>query len=211
MKAAKAKGKGRIFKNPILEFFTKTNLFITVVLHSIVVGTLLFVNFKNGYVVGPIQFVLVFLGGLATWTLTEYCLHRYMFHFIPFNKFTERIRYVVHEVHHEFPNDTDRVFMPPLPALIILSFFFGLFYLIMGTTVFAFLPAFELGYFLYSFIHYGIHAKKAPKPLEHLWKHHILHHFKYPDEAFGVSSILWDLIFRTMPPKKTDREKPSQS
>jgi sterol desaturase/sphingolipid hydroxylase (fatty acid hydroxylase superfamily) len=97
--------------------------------------------------------------------------------------------------------------MPPLPALIILSFFFGLFYLIMGNAVFAFLPAFELGYFMYSIIHYGIHAKKAPKRLAHLWKHHNLHHFKYPEQAFGVSSILWDLIFKTMPPRPHSRQK----
>ncbi|MDZ7659917.1 sterol desaturase family protein [Fodinibius sp.] len=34
------------------------------------------------------------------------------------------------------------------------------------------------------------------------YRHHTLHHYKYPDKAFGVSTTLWDRVFGTMPPEK---------
>jgi sterol desaturase/sphingolipid hydroxylase (fatty acid hydroxylase superfamily) len=30
-------------------------------------------------------------------------------------------------------------------------------------------------------------------------QHHMAHHFKTPEMRFGVSSPLWDIIFRTNP------------
>lgn len=59
-----------------------------------------------------------------------------------------------------------------------------------------------LGYAIYLFIHYVVHARKPPKNfLKYLWTHHSLHHYVFEDRAFGVSSPLWDIIFKTMPPK----------
>jgi sterol desaturase/sphingolipid hydroxylase (fatty acid hydroxylase superfamily) len=35
-------------------------------------------------------------------------------------------------------------------------------------------------------------------------RHHMRHHFKDPDKDYGVSSPLWDLIFRTF---SSDRDR----
>jgi len=31
---------------------------------------------------------------------------------------------------------------------------------------------------------------------------HAIHHYKYPEKAFGVSSPLWDFVFGTLPRTK---------
>ncbi|MDE0470592.1 MAG: sterol desaturase family protein, partial [Ekhidna sp.] len=71
-----------------------------------------------------------------------------------------------------------------------------------GNLVFGFLPGFLIGYASYLWVHYMVHAFQPPKNFwRTLWVHHGIHHYKQPHRAFGVSSPLWDLIFRTMPKK----------
>jgi 4-hydroxysphinganine ceramide fatty acyl 2-hydroxylase len=110
--------------------------------------------------------------------------------------------YKLHGIHHEYPRDRERLFMPPVPSLVVASFFFGLQYLLMGWHVLAFFPGFLFGYLLYGSMHYAIHAFSPPSYLKALWRNHHLHHYKYPDQGFGVSSVLWDHIFGTIPPRK---------
>ena len=33
----------------------------------------------------------------------------------------------------------------------------------------------------------------------YLKRHHMLHHYKTPDQRFGVSSPLWDWVYGTLP------------
>jgi len=70
----------------------------------------------------------------------------------------------------------------------------------MGDFAYVFLPGFLMGYAGYLFVHYIVHAYQPPKNFfKILWIHHGIHHYKEPERAFGVSSPLWDLVFRTMP------------
>jgi sterol desaturase/sphingolipid hydroxylase (fatty acid hydroxylase superfamily) len=71
----------------------------------------------------------------------------------------------------------------------------------LGVYTWAFFPGFFLGYLLYSFLHRATHVAKPPKRFKNIWRHHSLHHYKYPDKAFGVSTSLWDRVFGTMPPR----------
>ena len=51
--------------------------------------------------------------------------------------------------------------------------------------------------------HYSVHAFPPPKNiLKHLWINHALHHYQQSNAAYGVSSPLWDLFFKTMPEKR---------
>ena len=204
MAEVKTKGKGRIFNNPVLEALTKTHpaLIIGMYVPLSVVSVIYF--YKTFY---PSLWLTasLFVSGVLLWTLVEYLLHRYIFHFITESAVVQRFHYTVHGVHHEYPLDTERLIMPPVPSLLVAGFFFGLYYAVMGSYVYAFLPGFVIGYLVYASIHYAIHAHKPPKGLEYLWRHHNLHHFKYPDRAFGVSSPLWDMIFGTMPPKSSQK------
>ena len=53
------------------------------------------------------------LGGYGFWTLTEYWLHRLVFHFEPEKGLGARLHWIIHGVHHDHPNDPLRLVMPP--------------------------------------------------------------------------------------------------
>ena len=153
------------------------------------------------------MFLLLFLLGVLTWTLTEYVLHRFAFHQHPETEMGSKIVYLIHGNHHEFPRDKERLFMPPIPSVFLATLFFGLFYLFMGSYALIFFPGFMTGYLLYGSMHYAIHAWNPPfKWMKPLWRNHHLHHYKDEDKGFGVSSTLWDRVFGTMYDLKAEKE-----
>lgn len=199
------RGTATIFKNPFLESLTKTSLIQNIVVYGIVVLLLIY----NAIFIQEIP-VLTFLGlftfALFFWTFAEYMLHRYVFHWISDHPFVKRFHFIMHGSHHLYPRDTERLLMPPVPGLLMATILFSFFYLIfsiLGMPIYTwgFFPGFFLGYLLYSFLHRATHVVKPPKRFKYLWKHHSLHHYKYPDKAFGVSNLFWDKVFGTMPPK----------
>ena len=148
----------------------------------------------------------MFIFGVLFWTLAEYLLHRFVFHWITEAKWSQRFHFILHGSHHNYPRDKGRLLMPPVPGLILASFLFFVFYCVfwllgISQLTFGFFPGFFSGYLMYSFVHRAIHVNRPPKRFKHIWHHHNLHHFKYPNKAFGVSSIFWDKVFGTMPPK----------
>lgn len=197
----KNKGQGRLFQSEYLEMMTKTHPVVIYSLYIPVVIFLLYYAFTYRFIsIGTV--ILFFLGGVLAWSLMEYVLHRFIFHYVTENPKLQRVVYKLHGIHHEYPRDRERLFMPPIPSLVVATFFFSLQYLIMGWNVLAFFPGFLIGYLLYGSMHYAIHAFTPPTFLKALWRNHHLHHYKYPEKGFGVSSVLWDHIFRTVPPKK---------
>lgn len=197
------KGQATIFKNPFLESLTKTNFITNLIVYGSVVVILVYVALFVKEI--PFSsFIGLFVFALFFWTFAEYILHRFLFHWISENKNIQRFHFIMHGNHHLYPKDTQRILMPPVPGIIMGSVLFGLFYIffsIIGFPQFtwAFFPGFFLGYILYTFIHYATHVIRAPKRYQKLWNHHLIHHYKYPDKAFGVSNTLWDRVFNTMP------------
>lgn len=113
----------------------------------------------------------------------------------------------MHGNHHHYPRDRQRLFMPPLPSLILASVIFIVQYLILKENVYIFFPGFILGYLLYASMHYAIHAWNPPfKWMKPLWRNHHLHHYKDEEKGFGVSSTVWDHIFGTMFDLKREKE-----
>lgn len=200
MNQVKGTGQARIFKSSTLEFFTKTSPAITIAVYVPIISALIY-WYATRFNPSLMNAVLWFAGGFVFWTLFEYIMHRFIFHFITDSPFVKRFHYLVHGVHHEYPRDHERLFMPPVPGLIILTVIFTLFYVILGKYTFIFLPGLMLGYLTYAFMHYSMHKYRPPRALRFLWTHHNLHHFKHSDKAYGVSSPFWDYIFGTMPPK----------
>lgn len=164
---------------------------------------------KFGYT--PWRIALLFMAGMLFWTLFEYIMHRFVFHWVAESDRARKIVYVMHGNHHHFPRDKERLFMPPVPSLILASIIFTLLYLVMGTVVFMFFPGFILGYLMYGTMHYAIHAWNPPfKWMKPLWRNHHLHHYKNEHRGFGVSTTLWDHVFGTMfdlGKEKEDKEK----
>lgn len=199
------KGNATIFKNPFLESLTKTSLRSNIIIY----GALVILLIYNALYIKNIElplFIGLFTFALFFWTFAEYMLHRYLFHWINDHKFVQRFHFIMHGSHHLYPKDTERLLMPPVPGILMASILFGIFYVVFtiigySNLTWGFFPGFFLGYLLYSFLHRATHVVKPPKQFKYLWKHHSLHHYKYPNKAFGVSNTLWDHVFGTMPPK----------
>jgi sterol desaturase/sphingolipid hydroxylase (fatty acid hydroxylase superfamily) len=204
----KLKGQGRLFQNPILESFTKSSPLESTLSSLAIAAFCIWMGKEMGAGFRFWNIFWYFMSGLLFWTFAEYMLHRYLFHITEENiKGGDRFSYIIHGIHHEYPNDAQRTLLPFVPKLILSAIFFGLFYLILGKAGAFFSSGFVMGYYFYSIMHYSIHRYKAPKWLKPLWEHHHRHHHLVDDQAFGVSSTLWDRIFGTMPEKVENKSK----
>ena len=195
------KGKARIFRNQYLEIW---GMYLPVIL------LLLYYCFSKPHFTFS-YITLIFLAGVLSWTLFEYLMHRFAFHYVAHSPRAQRIVYIVHANHHEYPRDKERLFMPPAPSLIMASVVFTLQFLLMGNNAYIFFPGFLLGYLLYGTMHYAIHAWNPPfRWMKPLWRNHHLHHYKEQEKGFGVSTTIWDRVFGTMfdlEKEKEDKEK----
>lgn len=200
------KGQAQLFKNQYLEYLTKTHPLIIWGMYTPVLILLPYYSMETLGFSGWTVFML-FIAGMFFWTFTEYILHRFAFHYQPKTERSKRIVYVMHGNHHHYPRDKERLFMPPVPSLIIASLLFLLMYLPLQEKVFSFFPGFMLGYLIYGTMHYAIHAWNPPfKWMKGLWRNHHLHHYKNDHMGFGVSSTLWDHVFGTMFDLKNEKE-----
>lgn len=201
------KGQARIFNNQFLEYLTKT--------HPLVIWTMYFpiIFFLPYYAIYQLKIetsitIAFYCIGLFIWTFTEYMLHRFVFHYHPKTAIGKKVNYTLHGNHHEYPRDKERLFMPPIPSIIIASLFFFVFFSVFNIYAIVLFPGFILGYLIYGTMHYAIHAYNPPfKWMKGLWRNHHLHHYKHADSGFGVSSTLWDHIFGTMFELKKEKKK----
>lgn len=137
--------------------------------------------------------------GILVWTLLEYTLHRFFFHTPTRSPGGIRAHFLAHGIHHLDPFDGTRLLFPPLGGLgIALVIFLG-FNLFMPLDVSLILMSGLLsGYLIYDFSHYISHHGKVVDPwFRFLHRYHKAHHHCDPDALFGVSSPLWDRVFRT--------------
>jgi sterol desaturase/sphingolipid hydroxylase (fatty acid hydroxylase superfamily) len=197
----------RLFKSDFLEFFTHVHP-ITIIL--IWVPFSLYMLFW-GYSLRPAQASLAymvegFLIGLFVWTFVEYNIHRFFFHFCPRTAWQERIVFLFHGVHHAQPRMKTRLVMPPAASIPMGACFFVLFNLLLGRLlaqphwVGPLVSGFTLGYLTYDLMHYATHHFSMRRGVfRYLKRHHMLHHYKTPDQRFGVSSPLWDWVYGTLP------------
>jgi sterol desaturase/sphingolipid hydroxylase (fatty acid hydroxylase superfamily) len=151
--------------------------------------------------VGPLQAVAWVIGGYAFWTLTEYWLHRIVFHFEPDHALGRRLHWIIHGVHHDHPNDPMRLVMPPSVSVPLAALFYLLFVWVLGPE--RALPmgaGFFAGYLAYDMTHYYVHHFKPRGPIgRKLRELHMRHHFQDGTRGFGVSAPYWDKVFGTAP------------
>ncbi len=198
-KRPKHKGSAKLFNNPILEKLTHTHISMPLIIFTVIAAVLIYYGIvEKGFRVP--EMILLFIAGAVFFTFIEYIMHRYFYHMPATTEKRKKIAYTMHGVHHDYPKDKSRLAMPPVLSLIIATVFFVLYRAVMGDYAFGFLAGFLMGYNAYLGVHYSVHAFKVPNNfLKVLWYHHSIHHYREPDRAFGVSSPLWDHIFRTMP------------
>ena len=205
------KGQAKLFRNQYLEYLTKAHPLVIWGMYIPVIITMLYYS-SEYFKLGSEKLLLSFGGGILFWTFFEYAIHRFAFHFIAESKKASKFIYIIHGNHHEYPRDKERLFMPPVPSILLAASVFMLMYLIgylfgVNEYVFAFFPGFVFGYLIYGSMHYAIHAFNPPyKWMKPLWRNHHLHHYKDEHKGFGVSTTLWDRLFGTMYDLKNEKE-----
>ncbi|MFN0159355.1 MAG: sterol desaturase family protein [Bacteroidota bacterium] len=191
----------RLFQSDFLEIFTHVHPTIPLAIYLPAIGYFMYTdwNLLSGF-----QMVLFFLAGLLFWTFTEYILHRFVFHYEPKSGWGKKLHFLMHGIHHDYPNDSLRLVMPPAVSIPLAALFYGAFVVVLGKTFTSpFFAGFLLGYLCYDMIHYATHHF-AMKSSISLWvkQHHMRHHYQTDDFNYGVSSPLWDFVFGTYQEKK---------
>jgi sterol desaturase/sphingolipid hydroxylase (fatty acid hydroxylase superfamily) len=197
----------RLFNSDFLEFFSHIHPLVVLGLWLPVVVFFLWrgsVFLPEAVFWGWLPVVYIF--GIFVWTLAEYLLHRFLFHYPASTPRQKRIFFLFHGVHHAQPRSKTRLVMPPVLSVPMAGLFYGLFTLIVGRLMgmsYLIAPLFAgfiTGYLIYDMLHYAMHHFQMRKGYwKKIRRHHMQHHFQTPNERYGVSSPLWDAVFRTNP------------
>ncbi|MBT8377619.1 MAG: sterol desaturase family protein [Ignavibacteria bacterium] len=193
----------RMFDNDFLEAFSRVHFSIPIIIYLPVIAVLTYLS-VGVYNLAALTIAGLFLAGIAAWTLTEYILHRFIFHFPAKSKFGKKIHFMFHGVHHDYPSDSKRLVMPPSVSIPLAVLFYFIFLAIFGQALMLpFFAGFILGYLFYDITHYAIHHFNMHNKFWLAIKnHHMLHHFQDEYKGYGVSSPFWDVIFRSNFDKK---------
>uniref|UniRef100_A0A8V5GW92 Fatty acid 2-hydroxylase n=1 Tax=Melopsittacus undulatus TaxID=13146 RepID=A0A8V5GW92_MELUD len=173
----------RLFHSDFLESLSKTAWYVVFMVWTPVVlylswvsytsldqgNTRLFSSFTTEYSI-PVHkyyFPFIFLVGMFLWSLLEYLIHRFVFHMKPpaSNYYLITLHFLLHGQHHKSPFDSSRLVFPPVPASLVIGFFYGVLQLL--------LP--EKGTYLYGLKAYHV-------------KHHFEHQKSGTKAAWGCRS-----------------------
>lgn len=191
----------RMFNADWLDFFSRIDYKVPLFIYIPVIVYFLYLSF----ITVPLFYILpLILFGLMVWTFAEYNLHRFVFHWQPPGKIGERIHFMFHGVHHDYPRDSKRLVMVPAVSLPLAVGFYLLFKFLLTKTfgdanlVNPFFVGFVIGYLFYDMTHYALHhVNFKSKFWLDLKQHHMIHHYSDPHNGFGVSTTFWDLVYRT--------------
>jgi sterol desaturase/sphingolipid hydroxylase (fatty acid hydroxylase superfamily) len=143
----------------------------------------------------------LYAAGILGWTLLEYSLHRWAFHFhVDPDDFDAKMRlFMLHGYHHEFPNDKWRLVAPPLLSWPLAVLVYGGYWACFGTEyAWVLFGGTTAGYLGYDWAHYYTHHFRPKNPVGKLIRRsHMVHHYKLFQLNMGISSPLWDWILGT--------------
>ncbi len=198
-RSARLSASPPLFTSRFLDFFSRIHPVVPALIYIPVISGLVVVGARDGQ--GALTIVALMAAGLFIWTLSEYWLHRKVFHWDPDHPIGHRLHFIIHGVHHDHPNDRMRLVMPPALSIPLGLAFFGLFVLLFGTPAgYPLYAGLLIGYLAYDYMHYHLHHHTPRTKLgKRLREQHMRHHFQDHRYGFGVSTPLWDAVFRTLP------------
>ncbi len=209
----------RMFKSDFYEKFTHIHPAVPHLIYIPVIAAMLYWSYRFEIPWG--QAALLFLAGMAIWTLTEYLVHRFAFHvrteimeqvtqvlsdltpgepaYPVLKGWRQKHYFLAHGVHHDYPNDSKRLVMAPVISIPLGVFFYFAFRFAFGADVApAMFVGMLVGYLIYDTMHFAVHHWRLRGRITlYLKKHHYRHHYQDPDKDYGVSSPLWDIVFGT--------------
>ena len=191
----------RLFQNSFLEYFSHIHPATPAVVYIPISAVMTYFGLQR---TSAGNFILLFLLGLVLWTLFEYVMHRFVFHYNPKTEFGKKIHFLAHGVHHDYPRDATRLVMPLLISIPLAILHYFAFNFIFGDNYFlAVFSGYLIGYVLYDTVHFATHHWKMTSPLgKFLKEYHLKHHYIDPDTAYGVSNPMLDYVFFTVPVKE---------
>ncbi|MGK5630462.1 sterol desaturase family protein [Streptomyces sp. URMC 123] len=195
-----------MFASPFLDRFSRVHPALPPVLYLPLAVCLTVLAAR---LTGPLPTAGWALLGYGLWTLTEYWVHRAVFHWVPRGRRGRRLHWMVHGVHHDHPDDPRRLVMPPLVSLpgaaaagLLLTHLLG------PGRGRAAMAGYVLGYLAYDMVHFRLHHHRPATALGRaLRRRHLQHHFQDDRRGFGVSCPYWDHVFGTAPARA--RRRPS--
>jgi len=187
-----------MFESDLLDRFTRVHPAVPALVFGPAIALLALTGFER---TGRGAAVALIVAGYLFWTLTEYWLHRVVFHHEPASAIGRRLHWMLHGVHHDHPNDRLRLVMPPTASIPLAAGFLALFWIALGAgPAPAFAAGFLGGYLAYDLLHFYLHhATPRTRLARRLRELHLRHHFQDHERGFGVSAPYWDHAFGTAP------------
>jgi len=207
VEANRTESSVRLFQNDLLEALTHVHPLVPLLFWGPIAGFLLWRSVAVHELPASGLFAIGALA-LFLWTLTEYCLHRFVFHFPAQSRAGRYLVFLFHGVHHATPRDKTRLVMPPAGGILLLIVLYQVFRLLVPAPwIEPFLAFFLVGYLAYDYIHYATHHFPMRSKVLHFLKvYHLHHHYGAKGLRFGVSSPIWDRVFGTYPANPRSRD-----
>lgn len=187
----------RLFDNALLDKLSRVDPRVPAIVYGPIVVAML--GWALWHSAGVATIAAGFVGGYLIWTLTEYFGHRFLFHFKFPGRFGERLHFLMHGVHHDYPSDPLRLVMPVLMSAPIMALA-----LLVASAIFPqalqapVLAGFIAGYIAYDTVHFLLHHSRSQNPtFLRLKRLHMLHHFTDSTRCYGVAAPWWDNVFGT--------------
>src|SRR6478735_11786054 len=121
----------RMFESDFMEFFSHVHPAIPLVIYLPLMTYMLYLGlFERGMAAAIVAGL--FVAGVLIWSLVEYTMHRWVFHYEPTSRWGKQFHFLLHGVHHDYPRDASRLVMPPIVSIPLALFFCGLFFLAFG-------------------------------------------------------------------------------
>jgi len=187
----------KYFDSNFLEFFSKGPWYFVPIVWIPVLIFFLYNALSNGiYLISMPVYIVI---GMLQWMLVEYMLHKYVFHMRTNSFYWNYVHFMLHGYHHICPLDPLRLTFPPVPAISMAFFVYSVLSMVFSFgTVMAILSGTVMGYMMYDCGHYIMHHSAALNwfgYFKSMKRHHLYHHYKNEQSNFGISSMLFDVVF----------------
>ena len=185
--------RARLFKNAGLEKLTIMSPTMFVASWSLMLPMMVVIGWGSATAAQGLALVAA---GLFAWTLFEYAMHRFPFHFTAKSSVLSRLVFLIHGNHHDNPNDGMRNLMPLLVSVpIAASVWVGSVAMLGAPGTWLFL-GWITGYVVYDLVHYACHQWPMKGRISAaLKRHHMRHHYVDETGNYAILAIFWDRVF----------------
>ncbi len=187
----------RLFRSQWLELVTIISAPVFVALWAVLLPGIAFAAWRTA----PVAFaraVPLMMAGVLVWTLTEYILHRFLFHWQPRSPRLAAFVFILHGNHHAAPADRLRNLMPPIVSVPVGAAIWAISVALIGPAGSWLFLGFIGGYVGYDLLHYACHQWPMRGPvLRALKQNHMQHHHGRQTGNYAITGMMWDRLLAT--------------